>query len=142
MINKILDGINEAGNVLKEQAGNLSGMTKEKAYQIIEDWLQIFPKLQAYGLRVTSFGLSIALSPALEVELMGKREDFTDERLIEIISENADDKATTLVMNTIKNTYRMYAKAGVPPQDPLLLRICVKIPPEVNVFIGTPQVFK
>ncbi len=142
MINKLFEGLQQAGEVLKEQAGNISGMTKEKTYEIIEDWLKIFPQLQEAGLEVTSFGLSIALSPSLEVEMLGKHDDFTDEKIKEILENNEDSRAMSSVMSAIKTTYNLYRKAEVPMQEPLLVRLNIKIPPEVNVFIGTPQIFK
>lgn len=142
MINKLFEGLQQAGEVLKEQAGNISGMTKEKTYEIIEDWLKIFPQLQKAGLEVTSFGLSIALSPSLEVEMLGNHDDFTDEKIKEILENNEDSRAMSSVMSAIKTTYNLYQKAEVPMQEPLLVRLSIKMPPEVNVFIGTPQIFK
>ena len=142
MINKLFEGLQQAGEVIKEQAENIGGMTKEKTYEIIEDWLKIFPLLQESGLEVTSFGLSIALSPSLEVEMRGNHSDFTDERIKEILEENKDSRALSSVMSAIKTTYNLYQKANLPMREPLLVRMSIKITPEVNVFIGTPQIFK
>ena len=71
MIDKIKKALQDATEMVKEQTSSLSEGAKEKTYQLIEEWLQIFPKLEIYGLEVTSFGLSVAISPALEVELVG-----------------------------------------------------------------------
>ena len=50
MIDKVQKALQEASLYLKEQAGNLSGSAREKAYQLIDDWLAVFPKLENFYL--------------------------------------------------------------------------------------------
>ncbi|NBC06542.1 MAG: hypothetical protein GVY26_05050, partial [Bacteroidetes bacterium] len=66
MIDKFKQAINEASETLRQQAAQFGEGAKEKSYQVIEEWLQVFPKLELYGLKINSFALSVALSPALE----------------------------------------------------------------------------
>lgn len=138
MIDKIKKTIQEAGDVIKEQASNLSEGAKEKSYQVIEDWLQVFPKLEIYGLEITSFSLGVAISPSLEVELKGDHKDFTKERIQKIINENKNNPALNSVMNTIRTTYGLHRRIYATMNDPLIVKIKIRISPEIKVFIGEP----
>lgn len=138
MIDKLKRTLQEATEMLKDQATNLGEGAKERSYKLIEEWLQIFPKLEIYGLEITSFSLSVAISPALEVELVGKHEDFTQERLDEIIREDGKSPAMFSVFNTIKMTYSLHRKVYATLKEPLIVKIKLRISPEIKVFIGEP----
>ena len=140
MIDKIKKALQDASELIKEQTSSLSEGAKERTYQLIEEWLQIFPKLEIYGLEITSFGLSVALSPALEVELVGDHKDFTQERIGEILKENKKSAAMTSVLTTIKTAYTLHRKTYANLRAPLIVKIRVKITPEINVIIGEPLI--
>ena len=138
------DAIKEqAGNMtdsLKEQAGNMTDALKEKTYLLFEDWLKIFPNLENHGLTMTSFGLSMGISPALDVELRGKAKAFTVEKLEKILEECKGNNALTSVFKAIKSTYELHRKTGTEGKfDALLIKLSVKITPEVKVYLGTPM---
>ncbi len=139
MIDKIKKGLLDAADAIREQATQLGEGTKEKAFQIIEDWLEIFPRLELYGLEISSFSLSLALSPGVEVELMGKHEDFQPERLDQLISENKGHTSMLMVLNTIKSAYVLHRKSLATLRDPLVLKIRISITPEVQVILGKPH---
>ena len=132
----------QAGNMtdaIKEQAGNMTDALKEKTYLLIEDWLKIFPNLESHGLKITSFGLSMGISPALDVELRGTAKAFTPEKLEKILEECKGNSALTSVFKAIKTTYELHRKTGTDVKfDALLLQLSVKITPEVKVYLGTP----
>lgn len=138
MIDKLKKTLQDATDMLREQASALGEGAKEKSYQLIEDWLKIFPKLEAAGLSITSFGLSIALNPALEVELTGSHADFTPERIKQLIQENRSSTALVSVINTIKMTYAFHDKIKAERPEPLLVKIRIRLSPEIQVFIGQP----
>lgn len=140
MIDKIKQTIKELSTVVQEQAGSLGTSARDRSFEIIDEWLRIFPKLELYGLEITSFSLGVAISPSLEVELVGKHEDFTTERLEEILAENRGSTAFRLVFNTIKTAYSLHRKTYAALRDPLIVKIKVKISPEVQVFIGEPRI--
>lgn len=140
MIDKIKKALQEAGDAIKEQTSQISEGAKEKTYQLIEEWLKIFPKLEIYGLQITSFGLHVAISPALEVELVGEHKKFTTERIQQILAENKDSAALTSVFTTIKTAYSLHRKTYADLRDPLIVKIRVRISPEINVIIGEPLV--
>lgn len=140
MIDKIKKALQEAGDAIKEQTTQISEGAKEKTYQLIDEWLQIFPKLEIYGLKITSFGLHVAISPALEVELVGEHKKFGPDRLQQILAENKDSAAMTSVFTTIKTAYSLHRKTYADLRDPLIVKIRVKITPEINVIIGEPLI--
>ncbi|PHN07677.1 hypothetical protein [Flavilitoribacter nigricans] len=140
MIDKIKKALQDASDVIKDQTSSLSEGAKEKTYQLIDEWLQIFPKLEIYGLEVNSFGLSVALSPALEAELIGDHKKFTPERINQILQENKSSAALTSVFTTIKTAYTLHRKTYANLRDPLIVKIKVKITPEINVIIGEPLI--
>lgn len=141
MINKLEENLRQAADALKGQLNGLSDTAKEKTNAVIEDWLKVFPKLREAGLEITSFGMELSLSPALEVELKGKRSDFTDEKIEKILADNAGDRTFASVVNTVKSVNGFYAKAGDLPSKPLLVKLNIGLPPRVQVFIGAPKIF-
>lgn len=138
MLDKLLRSLQEATDMLKNQVGNIGESAKEKGYEIIEEWLMVFPKLQQYGLEITSFSLGIALSPSLEVEFKGSHGNFSRERVQAIIDENKGNKAVYSVFSSIRMAYSFHEKIKATLNEPLILKIRVKLSPEIKVFIGDP----
>ena len=81
MLEKIRESIQQAGDLLREQAANVGETAKEKAYQLIENWVNALPKMEELGLEVTSFSIGVSINPTLEVELKGTHEDFSLSRI-------------------------------------------------------------
>jgi len=140
MIDKLKKTIQDASELLKQQASALGEGAKEKSYQIIEDWLQVFPKLEIYGLEMTTFALSVALSPALEVEFKAPHQSFPPERISQILKENHRNPMILSVFNTIKTTYSLHRKIYGTLKEPLIVKIKIKISPEIKVYIGRPLI--
>ena len=136
MIDRLKKAFQEASDAIVEQAGNLGENAKERGYQLIEEWLRIFPRMQAYGLEMVNFSLTVALSPSLEVEMRGRHEDFTPEKVEQILKESKGNAALLSVFTTVKSTYTLYKSTGNPLSDPLIIRLKVKITPEIKVTIG------
>lgn len=142
MIDKLKKTFQQASEVIKEQATTLSESAKEKSYQIIEDWVEIFPILQDYGLEIVSVGLNVALSPSLEVEMRGEHHHFPKERIQDILEENkqmAGRTAVVSVFSTISTTYNLHRRMNAKLYAPLIVQVKVKISPEINVYIGEPM---
>ena len=137
MIDQLKQKLQQLSDTLAEQATNLGDSAKEKTFGLMEDWVQVFPKLEAYGLLITSFGLSMGLSPALEVEMRGQITNFSEEKLNAILADNKDNRPITSVFKAIQMTVDLHNKIGATCPDPLLVKVKVKIPPEVQVFLGT-----
>ncbi len=140
MIDKIMKTLQDAGDSLREQAGTLGSGAKEKTYKLIDDWLKIFPQLEIYGLKVESFALGVALSPSLEVDLKGSHKDFSMERLDEILDKPDSNGAMRTVISTIKTTYSLHRRIYADLQEPLIVKVRIRISPEVKVFIGEPLI--
>jgi hypothetical protein len=140
MIDKFKQAINDATEALREQAAQFGEGAKEKSFQLIEEWLTVFPKLEIYGLEIRSFALSVALSPALEVEMVGRHEDFRPERLEAIIQETRKNAALVSVFTTIRTTYNLHRRTLVNLNDPLVVKIRVRLSPEIKVYLGVPLI--
>jgi hypothetical protein len=129
--NATLKGVNDL-------AGSVGEGAKEKSLAVIEDWLEIFPKLAEYGLEITSFSMGLAISPSLNVELLGRHEDWADEAIAERLEAHKGEHSITTVFTTIRTAYRLQKKTQAELRDPLILKITVKISPEVRVVLGQP----
>ena len=140
MIDKIKQVLQDATDLVKEQSTRIGTGAREKTLEVIEDWLQIIPKLQEYGLELKSFALGVAISPSLEVDMLGTHADFSQKRIREIIDENPSNTALKTVMTTIKTTYNLYDRTRAELAEPLIVKIRVRISPEVKVFIGEPLI--
>ena len=140
MIDKIRKAFLEATELIKDQASNLGEGAKERSYHVIESWLAVFPKLEIYGLEMTSFALSVAISPALEVEMKGSHKDFSQEKVDQIIANNKNSTGVLTVMNTIKTTYALHRRTYANLNEPLIVKIKIRLSPEVKVYIGEPLI--
>lgn len=150
MIDKLKETLNQASEILKEQTSNIgevikegsstfSDAAKEKSQKLIDDWLKVFRRLEEYGFKITSFGLGVAISPSLEVELEGSAEEFSLERIKELMEENKESTSLSSVFRTIKMTYETHAKISSQEYDVVLVKVLVKITPEIKVVLGEPK---
>ena len=136
MIDKVKKTILQAGDLLKEQAGNLSGTALERLIDIFEDWAEVFPELVTYGFSLVNFSLSVGLSPGMTIFISGKTEDFSEERLKELLEENAGKKTMLSVLKTLQTTTSLYEKTTLEPCENMYLKIVIGIPPEIKVTFG------
>ncbi|MEM0992315.1 MAG: hypothetical protein AAF847_10300 [Bacteroidota bacterium] len=137
-IDQFKNMMREASETLKTQMNTVGSNAKDRAYKLIEEWLVAIPVLEQEGLEMTSFALSVAISPALEVEFKGKTSLFTLDRLDQLKRKYKSKVPLQVVFTTIKTTYRMHQSINAPMKEPLIVKIKVKLTPEVSVFIGEP----
>jgi len=130
---------NAARQGVSDLAGSVGDGAREKTLQMIEDWLEIFPTLAEYGLEITSFSMGLAISPSLNVELLGNHEDWSEEAIADRIDNHKGETALTMVLSTIRTAYRLQQKTKAPLKDPLILKVIVRISPEVRVVLGLPM---
>lgn len=139
MIDKLKETFAQASEIIKEQTSNIGDAAKEKSQKLIDDWLRVFRRLEEYGFKITSFGLGVAISPSLEVELEGEADTFSLERVNELLEENKDSSSLTTVFRTLKTTYELHGKISSQKYDVVLVKVIVKIAPEVKVVLGEPK---
>ncbi len=150
MLKNILKTLQETGDIVVEKASELNDAAKEKFQEakeqtrdkvlsIIEEWVELLPKLMALGFEMTSFGISMSLSPCMLAELKGKTDDFSEERIKELLETHKEDKSLKLFLNVIKTTLVLHKKTNAGMKDDLIVRVEVKLSPEIKVFIGQPQ---
>ena len=140
MIDKIIKNFQEASEVIKEKASNLGQEAKEKSSKLMDDWLGVFPELVSYGFEMTSFSVGFAISPSIDVELKGDPEQFSIERLEELIAQNEGEKTLNYVLASIRSARNLHARMDTDLKSPLILKIKVKITPEIKVYFGTPMI--
>ena len=138
MIDQLKQKIQQLSESLADQANNLGESAKEKTYGLIDAWIQVFPKLEAYGLLITSFGVNMGLSPSLEVEMRGQVADFSTAKTTKILADNKNSRPITSVFKAIRTTIDLHNKIGATCPDPLLVSVKVKFPPEIKVVLGAP----
>ena len=93
------------------------------------------------GLEITSFGVALAISPALEVEMTGPSGAFTEDRLEELMKLHELNNYVMLVLKTIRTTRNMHKKLGKDEiYESIFIKIRVKVPPEVRVYFGRPVI--
>ena len=136
MIDKVKKTILQAGDLLKEQAGNLSDTALERLIDIFEDWAEVFPELINYGFSLINFSLSVGLSPGMTILLNGKTADFDEDRIKELLTENTGKKTMLSVLKTIQTTNSLYQKTTLEPCEDMYLKIVIGLPPEIKVTFG------
>jgi hypothetical protein len=139
MLKNLFNTIQEAGVLVMDKAGELNEVAKEKIMSTIDEWVEILPKLQALGFEMTSFGISMSISPVLMAELRGKTSDFDPERIAALMIEYKDVKTVKFFLNVIKTTLSLHQKTQAPINEILIVKIEVKLSPEIKVFIGKPE---
>lgn len=139
MIDKLKETLSQASEIIKEQTSNIGEAAKEKSQKLIDDWLRVFRRLEEYGFKITSFGLGVAISPSLEVELEGSTKDFNLERIKVLLEENKDSTSLSSVFRTIKTTYELHNKISSQEYETILIKVMVKIAPEIKVVLGEPK---
>ena len=141
MLDKLKDTFLQASEVIKEQTSNLSESAKEKYQQLIDDWLKVFRLLEECGMKITSFGLGYSISPSLEVELEGNADDFSTEKIKKLIENNKESSSLNSVFKAIKTTYELHEKISSQRYEKVLVKVTVKITPEIKVVLGEPKLF-
>lgn len=140
MKHEIQKAFSQITATLRETMTDLGDSAKEKTIAIIESWLEVFPELESMGLEITSFGVNLALSPSLEVELSGPAGLFDHGRLEEYRKRYEGQSHVSTVLRAILTTKQMYHKLGKKSSDEIFLKIKVKVPPEVGVYFGRPSI--
>jgi hypothetical protein len=82
----------------------------------------------------------LGLSPSLEVELTGSVGACTTERLDEILSEKDQNSTVKWIFQAIRTTVVLHSKANASHIEPLIVKIRVRLSPEIQVFVGRPMV--
>ena len=141
MIDKIQDTYAQLTNAIADSLNDMKVSAKKKSQAFIDDWLQVLPEFEAMGLEITSFGVALALSPALEVEMTGPSAAFTEKRLEELMKEHELNNYILMVLKTIRTTRKMHKKLGKDKiYESIFIKILVKVPPEVRVYFGRPVI--
>jgi hypothetical protein len=139
MFEKIKQTIANAGETIYDQAASIGEAAKEKGAQIIDSWISILPKLEAYGFKTTYFSLSVSINPTLTFELQSDHDAFPMGRVDAILAENKGKASpVNLVFTAIKTTLLLHERARIASVNPLTVRVSVRFSPEIRVSFGNP----
>lgn len=139
MFQKITSGLSDAKDAIKEGANKIGDAARDKAMSVVDDWVAVLPKLEELGFEVTSFGITMSITPAMEVELEGKAEDFPLERLDELMKETQTGGLVNMFLGAVRTTVKLHERAGVDVGKPFYIKLNVTLSPEIRVFIGQPS---
>lgn len=138
-IHKTFTQVTEA---ITDTLNSFRDTAKEKGQAFVDDWLNILPELEAMGFEMTSFGVSLAIAPAVEVEMKGAAAAFTDERLEELMNTYDSNKYVSLVLKSINTAKKMHKKVGKTSRnEDIFLKIIISVPPQVQVYLGKPEIY-
>lgn len=140
MFEKIKQTINVAGEAILEQANHLTDAAKEKGHQIINTWVSVLPKLEAYGFKTSYFAFSMSLNPTLEFELTSNSSAFPLGRVEAILMENTGGTPINIVFNAVKTAILLHQKARIEIIEPMTVTIKVRLSPEVKVAFGKQRI--
>ena len=140
MIDKIIKNFQEASEVIREKASALGQDAKDKTSKLLDEWLGVFPDLLAMGFEMTSFSVGYAISPSINVELKANPEDFSIEQLSELIEQHREKRTLTSVLSSIKSARALYERMDMEIRSPLIVKVKVKITPEIVVYFGQPMI--
>jgi len=141
MKDKIQETYTQLTKAIADSLNDMKASAKKKSRAFIDDWLQVLPEFEAMGLEITSFGVALAISPALEVEMTGPSSAFTEDRLEELMKQHELNNYVMLVLKTIRTTRKMHKKLGKDEiYESIFIKIRVKVPPEVRVYFGRPVI--
>ncbi len=135
-----MDALGQWGDNLREQAGQVGEMVKDKGYRLLEGWVLAIPKLEAYGLKTTFFSAGFSVNPTLELEFQTTAAAFPMGRIDAVLAENKDQTPVHLVFTSIKAAMLLKDRSRTIPLDPLVVRVRVKLSPEIKVSFGVPAV--
>lgn len=121
-----------------EKITNALSIAKEKVtgktFSVVDNWLQIFPDLEDYGFTIKSFGVTMSISPVLDVQMSGKADEFTEERLEQILDEVKGNRALSTIFRTVLMTYDWRERAGIQSTaQTLFIKLAIGVSPQVMV---------
>lgn len=129
----------QLGESIRTQASGLGEAARAKTQQIFDEWIGICPKLVDMGFSMKYFSLELSINPTLTVEFQAPHQAFPMERISQLASQWKANKPLLLVLTTMKTTLQWYHRTNLPINDPLVVRISVKLAPEIQVSLGRPH---
>ena len=87
MLKNILKSLQDAGDLVMDKASEINDAAKDKVMSVIDEWVEILPKLMTLGFEMTSFGISMSISPCMLAELKGNTADFSEEKIKNLLPQ-------------------------------------------------------
>lgn len=105
--------------------------TKEKYNTLASELDRISPIIEEAGYVIRETRMSIGLPPFVELYLY-KSEDHTKKSFEELIEEHKEDKAVTMILNTLQSASKLQTKAKIGNQIFAEIIITLSVPPRIS----------
>jgi hypothetical protein len=137
MFEKIKETLANAGETIYDQAASMGEAAKDKGYKIIDGWISMLPKLEAYGFKTTYFALAVSINPTLILEMQSDATAFPLGRIDAILAENKGASSPiNLFFTALKTTVVLHQKARIESGNLLTVKVSVRFSPEIKVSFG------
>lgn len=135
-LDTLLETALHAGAALREKAAGVGQSAMESTLEAIEGWMEEIPRIEAYGLKMSSFAFIMRLSPSLDIELRGQHADFTPAHIDDILSRHKTTSLVGMVFTAMRTAYRLHARIAPAPQEQVVIKLRLSLSPEILVIIG------
>lgn len=105
--------------------------TKEKFNTLASELDRISPIIEEAGYVIRETRMSIGLPPFVELYLY-KSKDHTKKSFDELIEENKEDKAVSMVLKTLKGATKLQSKARIGDQVFQEIILTLSVPPRIS----------
>lgn len=139
LFSKLKDLIDQTRSAVGQQANNIGQAARQKSEALIDEWIGVLPKLQAMGFQMQYFSLEASINPTLVVEMHADYQQFPMERIQTMAEQWRDSTPMYLIFSTMKTTLALYQRTNLRLINPLVLRISLKLAPEIQVSFGKPN---
>lgn len=135
-LDSLIETAMNAGATLREKAAGVGQSAMEGTLEAIERWLEEIPRIESYGLKVSSSSFVMRLSPSLDIEMRGQHALFPPARLEEILAQQKTASLSGMVFTAMRTAYRLHSKIAPAPQEEMVIKIRLSLSPEISVIIG------
>ncbi|HMX41138.1 MAG TPA: hypothetical protein PK971_05370 [Saprospiraceae bacterium] len=139
-LENLIETAMSAGATLREKAAGVGQSAVEGTLEAIERWLEEIPRIEGYGLKVSSFTFVMRLSPSLDIEMRGKQADFSAARLDHIVAQQKTASLSGMVFTAMRTAYRLHSKVALAPHEDVVVKMRLSLSPEISVIIGERSV--
>ncbi|GIV31363.1 MAG: hypothetical protein KatS3mg029_0714 [Saprospiraceae bacterium] len=139
LFSKLKDLFDQTRSTVGQQATNLGQAARQKSEALIDEWISVLPKLQAMGFQIQYFALEASINPTLVIEMQADYQQFPMERIQSMSEQWRESTPMYLIFSTMKTTLSLYQRTNMRLVNPLVVRISLKLVPEIQVSFGKPN---
>jgi hypothetical protein len=129
------EGYLAASELLKETLSNfydVKDLTREKMATLANDMIALAPIIETTGYRAKEINIGVGIPPRM-IFHFEKFADISEEEIARILSEHADKKLLSVIVNTLVSADAFQKKITLGSFSFNEISIELGVPPEVNV---------